>query len=179
MDVQQLIKSKFASTLRKIQANVDRSAFVIFFLLLILMIGIYGYERSATIPEFTTPTGKKIEAMLPNEEYNKCIEYSKTDENLDNDENLRPIRDFNIFNYKYVRDRNELEKAADNKFKRAVKLFDDGKNDEAVKLLNEILLTWPSHIRSQDLFKKIEELRATPTPTPTKTVRRDASFPGM
>ena len=172
------IKETMAIIGRKIMENVDRSAFVAFLLLLLLMAGIYGLEVSRPEPEIVYPEGGTIPRALPNDDYKKALAYARASADIDQDENLRAIRDFNIFDFKKVRDREEMEKAADKKYERAAQLSEQGNNDEAEKMLKEILQTWPSHLRSRELLKKIEASRATPTPTPTPAPRRPEGPPG-
>jgi len=161
------MKEKFSDLWRVIKSNIDRSAFVLFFLLLVLMTGIYGYEITRPEPESDITGGGDIPRKIPNNQYTKSISYIKSNTDLEKDEELKIIKYFNIFDYKYVRDKNELQKEADKKFTRAMKLYEEKKMDEATKVLKEILLTWPSHLSSKELLAKIEAAKATPTPTPT------------
>ncbi len=132
------------------------------------MSGTYGYEQTRSEPEFIVPTSGAMAGLLPNDGYKKAISYMKANTDLEKDETLRAIRDFNIFDYKYVRNRTELEKEADRKYARAEKLYKERKINEARKILKGILLTWPSHLSSRELLKKIEASQATPTPTPPR-----------
>jgi len=160
------IKEKL-SDLWRIKSNIDRSAFMLFLLLLVLMTGIYGYEITRPEPEPGIVGGGDIPRKIPNDNYKTSINYIKSITDLEKDEELKIIKYFNIFDYKYVRDKNELQKEADKKFARAQKLYEEKKMDEATKVLKEILLTWPSHLNSKELLAKIEASKATPTPTPT------------
>ena len=173
------LRDKLSSLWRIIKANIDRTAFIIFLGLLILMSGIYGYEITQPEPEFEVPPPGPIEKLLPNEAYEKAMSYIDTNTDLEKDEELKVIKYFNIFDYKYVRDKNELQKAADKKFKRAFNLYEDGKLDEAEKVLKSILLTWPSHLDSRELLDEIEAARATPTPTPTPERPPREGLPGQ
>jgi len=161
------IKEKFSGFWRIVKSNIDRSAFILFLLLLILMTGIYGYEVTRPEPEAGELPPGGIPRKIPNDQYRKSISYIKSNTDLEKDEELKIIKYFNIFDYKYVRDKNELQKEADKKFTRASKLFEEKKLDEATKVLKEILLTWPSHLSSKELLSKIQAAKATPTPTPT------------
>ena len=163
--------------MRIIQANIDRTAFVVFAVLLLLMVGIYGYEITRPEPEYITATKTKIQRELPNDQYEKCVKYIQGDTELEEAEQLRRIRDFNIFDYKYVRDREELEKAADKKYERAEQLYENGELEEAKKILEGILLSWPTHIRSKELLEKIQQAQATPTPSPTPKRRAPENMP--
>ena len=161
------IKEKLAGIWLKIRANIDRSAFILFLVILVIVLGTYGYEISSPGPEYISSTGSQIQQLLPNDSYNKVIGYMQSNPDLNKDEELRKIRDFSMFDYKYVRDRDELQKEADKKFERAAKLYKENKIDEAEKILKEILLTWPTHIASKELLDKIAKSKVTPTPTPT------------
>ena len=161
------LKDSFSAFWRKIKANIDRSAFIVFLTLLILMTGIYGYEITRPAPDWVDTSGAPPTEYLPNEAYEKAVKYIKSNTDLEKDEELKTIKYFNIFDYKYVRDKNELQKEADKKFSRALKLFEEGKNEESKKVLKSILLTWPSHLSSRELLSKIEAPKTTPTPTPT------------
>jgi len=175
------IKEQFGIIWLKAKANIDRTVFIIFLILLVIMVGIYGLEVSSPPPEIAIPPVAPMSHLLPNDNYNKTVKYLQTNTNLDANEELRKIRDFNIFDYKYVRNRDELQKEADKKFERAAKLYQDGKIDDAEKIVKEILLTWPSHIASKELLEKIIKSRATPTPKPTPTpgATNPAVAPGM
>ena len=162
------IKDKIFDFWRIIKANIDRSAFVLFLVLLILMTGIYGYEISRPEPSLDVEGGGAIIRKIPNDNYKKCVTYIQSNTDIEKDEELKIIKYFNIFDYKYVRDKNELQKEADKKFVRALKLFEEKKMDEAEKVIKEILLTWPSHLSSRELLAKIEAAKVTPTPTPRR-----------
>lgn len=152
----------------KIKANVDRTAFVVFLILLIAMVGIYGYEMSKQPPEMPDISTGKFTQLIPNENYDKVMNYIRSETELDKNEKIRKIRDFNIFDYKYVRDRDELQKEADKKYERAAQLFSENKIDDSEKILKEILLTWPTHISAKELLDKIVKAKMpTPTPKPT------------
>ncbi len=172
------VKEKLSDLWRIIKSNIDRSAFVLFLLLLILMTGIYGYEITRPEPLQEAVGGGSIPRKLPNDKYKTSVNYIKSNMDLEKDEDLKIIKYFNIFDYKYVRDKNELQKEADKKFTRAQQLYDEKKMDEATKVVKEILLTWPSHLRSKELLAKIEAAKATPTPTPTPRRTPPAAMPG-
>lgn len=161
------IKEQFGIMWLKAKANIDRTVFIVFLVILVIMVGIYGYEASSPAPEIAIPPPTSMKPLLPNDNYNRAIKYIQSNTNLDANEELRKIRDFNIFDYKYVRNRDELQKEADKKFERAANLYREGKSDDAEKIVKEILLTWPSHIASKELLEKIIKSRATPTPKPT------------
>lgn len=170
-------KEFFSGLWRRIKANIDRAAFIVFFLLLIIMAGIYGYEITRPEPPMQEFSAKPINPELPNENYQIAMDYLQGEPQLGPQDELRPIQEFNIFDYKTVSEREELERAANRKFERAASLYEQGNLDETERLLQEILLTWPSHQQSRELMNKIEQARATPTPTPTPT--RRAPLPGF
>ena len=176
MAFQDKLKDTVSALWRKIKANIDRSAFIFFFILLVLMSGIYGYEITRPEPELINPTPGPMPTKLPNDDYQKAVNYIKSNTDLEKDDQLKVIKYFNIFDYKKVRDKNELQKDADKKYTRAQALFEEGKKEEAAKLLRSILLTWPSHLSSRDLLSKIE---STPTPTPTPTPAKATGLPDI
>lgn len=175
------IKEQLGVIWIKMKANVDRTAFVVFLALLIIMVGIYGYEASKQAPEMPDISSGRFTQLIPNENYDKAMNYMKSETELDKNERIRKIRDFNIFDYKYVRDRDELQKEADKKYERAAQLFGENKVDESEKILKEILLTWPTHIRAKELLDKIVKAKMpTPTPKPTAPAAPPAGgMPGM
>ena len=116
------LKESFSNLWRRISTNIDRAAFVVFFLLLLIMAGIYGYEATRPEPPMQEFSAKPINPELPNENYEVAMDYIQTDPQLDTEDELIPIQEFNIFDYKTVSEREELERAANRKFERAASL---------------------------------------------------------
>jgi type II secretory pathway component HofQ len=75
---------------------------------------------------------------------------------------IRQIRQYNMFDYKSVKDREVLERAANQKYDQAERLRKEGKTVEARKLAEEVLGSIPTHRRAKELLDQL----TAPAPAP-------------
>jgi hypothetical protein len=82
---------------------------------------------------------------------------------------IQQVAQYNMFDYKSVRDKQEIERGADQKFVQAQDAATRGQNEEARRLLAEILKQVPTHKKAQELQAKIAAATAA-TATPAASV---------
>lgn len=107
--------------------------------------------------------------FFPNENYEKVRSILSSKTELEKDEKLIALGKFNMFDYKIVKERDVILKELDRKYREAERLYKEGNLKKARQILKEILVSWPTHTKSQKLLKEIELKLFPPTPTPSPT----------
>jgi hypothetical protein len=100
-------------------------------------------------PLAANPNWKLVQAMATRQE---MVQYPA----------IRQIRQYNMFDYKSVKDREVLERAANQKYDQAERLRKEGKTVEARKLAEEVLGSIPTHRRAKELLDQL----TAPAPAP-------------
>jgi len=148
--------------------NVDRSTLIAELVLLIVIFVLYIQDTNVEIEQPKDPIPKAIETIIPNDNYTSVFRLFSDNPKLENDENVRTLQEYNMFDFKIVRDRETYMKEWDEKYKQAEKLFAEGNLKESLDILKQILLHWPGHLKAKALKKTIDDkLRPPPTPSPT------------
>ena len=162
------MKEKIQALLRWVKTHVDLVVLIIF-AVLFLVVGVQIYmEMNYAPPALPAPLPWVPDEYLPNEEYEKVTEMMKESPPIEEDEEYVALANFNMFDYKIVRDRDMIQKEMDNKFQQALDLYNNGDLKRSKNVLTEILSSWPIHINSRNLLNKINaQLNPTPTPSPT------------
>lgn len=80
---------------------------------------------------------------------------------------IQQIALYNMFDYKSVRDKQQIERGADERFLKAQEAATAGRNEDAKRLLSEILRQVPSHKKARELMEKINP--STPPASPGAT----------
>ena len=165
------MKEKIQALARFLRKYLDFVVLAIYIVFLVY-IGLRVYmEYNAPSQALEPPPPWNPESHHP-EKYEDVVGLIKGTTNLEQDERFIALGKFNMFDYKIVRDRDEILKELDAKYDQAEKLFKEGNLQGAKKVLTEILSTWPIHMRSRELLSKIDEvLNPTPTPSPTPGAR--------
>jgi hypothetical protein len=68
---------------------------------------------------------------------------------------IQQVAQYNMFDYKSVRDKQEIERGADQKFAQAQDAAGKGQAEEAKRLLGEILKQVPTHKKARELLDKL------------------------
>jgi hypothetical protein len=158
---------KLTAYLQKLKGNIDRVVLVIFLILLVIILLNYFKEQSASMPPsiLDRQTPRNLDPMLPNPQYERVLAFLNTTSDPDKANQYKSLWEYNMFDYKSVRDRDLILKEYDKEYSRAEELFKQGKYAEAKDIIERILLHWPSHIKSRELLKQIQ---AATQPKPTE-----------
>jgi len=152
---------------RKLLENADRTVTAILGLLFLAMVGLLMNELSRGEAELPPPPPNPFLELLPNEKYDKVVEnYINVNQDISKDPEVNPLIEFNMFDLKSVKQQEELAKQLDGQVDQAEQLFQAGRKEEALKLLDDVLARKPDHVRALDLRNQIVP-QPTPTPTPT------------
>lgn len=161
------MKEKIQALSRFLKKYLD---FVILgiYIVFLAYIGMRVYmEYNAPSQPLEAPPPWNPESHHP-EKFDDVLGLIKPRTELEQDERFIALGKFNMFDYKIVRDRDEILKELDAKYDQAEKLYKEGNLQGAKKVLTEILSSWPIHMRSRELLTRIDEvLNPTPTPSPT------------
>lgn len=164
------MKDKLLIYWQKIIKNVDKSIVVFQGILLLVIIFIYMRDSDTVIEQPQDPMPKPIESILPSDNYTNVKRLFVDEPKLESDENYRSLQEYNMFDFKVVRERETYMKDWDEKYKTAESLFAQGQYKESLDILKQVLLHWPGHIKAKELRKTVEEkLRPPVTPSPTPT----------
>lgn len=159
------MNGKVLSVQEKLRGQLDKAIVIVFLLFLIGIIYAYMQEQSASMEPPSPQAKQPIDQYLPNPDYEKVVKLLTENPNLEQNEAFISLGRFNVFDYKTVRDREIILKEMNQKFVQAQQLYNDGKYDDARKILKDILTVWPAHINSQDLLKKIDEQLSSSSPS--------------
>jgi preprotein translocase subunit SecA len=156
--------------IQKLKENLDRVIFVLFIILLVILAMNYLKEQGAdlgpTITDRLPP--RKLEDMLPNPQYEKVVAVLNANTDPDKASELKSLWEYNMFDYKTVRDRDVILKEYDKEYTKAEDLFNRAKYAEAKEIIDKILLHWPSHIKSRDLLRQIDAVTQKKPPEKPK-----------
>ncbi len=154
---------------KKLAMNMDKIVMGVLW----LMVGGLGYvwfaESNSTVgvdaesgkpADLSDPVTKKLDgAKVSN--WDKLNKMSGQPQIQDYPQ-IQQAAQYNMFDYKSVRDRQEIEKGAEQKFAQA-KTLSTSQKPEAVRLLKEILIQVPMHKQARELLNQLEP-PATETP---------------
>lgn len=162
--------------------NMDLSIIIIQAILVLMVVIIYISDSNTVIEQPQDPQAKPLETILPNPNYDSVLRLFKAEQKLESDESARTLQEYNMFDYKIVKERETYMKQWDEQYKNAEALYNQGKLQESLDNLKQILLHWPGHIKAKELRKTIEEKlkpKETPTPIPTPGVPQPPPGEGM
>ncbi len=174
------MKDKLQAYWQMIIKNMDRSVLVIEGILLLAVVFIFIKDANTVVEQPQEPMPKPLETIMPNDSYNNVNRLFKTDAKLESDENARTLQEYNMFDYKIVKERETYMKEWDEKYKSAESLYNQGSLNESLEILKQILRNWPGHLKARELRKTIEaKLKPPETPSPTPSpVQPPAAAPG-
>ena len=150
------MNDKTAQYVKLLKTQVDRIVVGIMFCLLAAMVFLWYLEQSRGSQ--TTGEGGKIailEDPIPNNPFYKKVVAIGEPQSLSNYPGIEQVAKYNMFDYKSVRDKQEIERAATRKYAQAEVAASAGRIDEAKQLLQEILQQFPSHLKARELRDKL------------------------
>jgi hypothetical protein len=164
------MNEKVENVFRAVKNHLDRVVVVIIVLFFLLQVGLWMKEKTTTAP---IPNPKS--PVTPEDPTDpKHVELVQStygqDKKIENDPLVDGLIKFNMFDVKAVKSQEEINRDIADKFQRARKLYNQGKKQESLELLEEILQLDRSYLSAIDLKSKIEEdLKPPPEEAPGNT----------
>lgn len=163
-----------AKYLKMIKSHVDRVVVGVVYALLAVLVWFWYSEEMTTGGE---QEGRKLVLVdpIPNNPSRKLLMQAKETPDIAKFPTIEQVRRFNMFDVKTVKEKRDIEKQADDKFKQAQDFASKGQTEEAKRLLTETLQSFPTHKQAKELFDKLSGPKegaasaATPSPGATTT----------
>lgn len=154
---------------KKLLVYADRTVFAVLLMILLALIGLYLQEqREETTPYTEPPDVPFKEELVGNPSYEKVQKnYVSTNTDISKDPRINQLVEYNMFDLKSVKAAEELERQFVEQIRQAERLAGEGKNGEAMKIVESILSKKPSYVKALDLKRRLNPSN-TPTPTPAK-----------
>lgn len=159
------MNDKTAQILKLLQANLDRIAIALMYVLVGVMVYFWWVEQN---PAEATMGEQKIavlkDPVVENPSYKMIAEFTRNPE-ISAYPQIDQVAKFNMFEYKSVKQREALEREVRTKVESAEKAIAEGRNDEARRLLREVLDAFPAHQRARELMNKLTSSQAPTSQT--------------
>ncbi|MCX7625229.1 MAG: hypothetical protein N2Z21_03340 [Candidatus Sumerlaeaceae bacterium] len=149
------MNDKTAQILKLLQANIDRIAIAFMYVLVAVLVYFWWVEQN---PAEATMGEQKIavlkDPVAENPAYKMIAEYTKNPD-ISAYPQIDQVAKFNMFEYKSVKQREALEREVKTKVESAERAIAEGRNEEARRLLREVLDAFPAHQRARELMNKL------------------------
>jgi len=146
---------------QKLLKNIRVIALVFFAIHLIVSYWLAAKERKFREPLEPPPPPVEILEKFPNENYDLVVGNLVTQtKDLQDDARASRLLRVNMFSDKSVASEMEMEASVREDYLRAQQAFSDGRDDEALRLVDAILQRNPTHRGSTELKMKIESKKA-------------------
>lgn len=149
------MNDKTAQFLKLLQANLDRIAIAVMYLLVGVMVYFWWIEQN---PAEVGGGEQKIAVFkdpVAENPHFKAIEEFIQAPNIASKPEIDQVAKFNMFEYKSVKQREALEREVRSKVDTAEKAIAEGRPEEARRLLREVLDAFPAHQRARELMSRI------------------------
>ena len=137
-------------------SNIDMIFIIGEIIILLFILNLKSKEAKIRYDIPNIPLTSQVEKIFPNKEYNEFLDMINFDF-VKSDFNELGTK--NIFDYKFVKNPEKLKEEVIRLETEAKSLFDQGKYDEALSKINEVLLRNPYRESAIKLKKQIEELK--------------------
>ncbi|MGI8908825.1 MAG: hypothetical protein ACR2IE_20320 [Candidatus Sumerlaeaceae bacterium] len=155
--------------IRLAERNLGRIVMgVLLFILVGLAYALYSEQSNTVGVDAEGGMPARLEDPLPKNPHFLRITTMSTPQDLASSPPIQQVAQYNMFDYKSVRDKQEIERGADQKFAQAQDAATKGQPDEAKRLLGEILKQVPTHKKARELSEKLNSA-ATAKPAATAT----------
>lgn len=159
------MSDKAAQYTKMFKKNIDRIVIAIMFLILGGLVFAWFQEQTGGV------SGEVVEGkaaswedpVAKNPHFTRVIALTQKPD-MTSYPAIQQIALYNMFDYKSVRDKQEIERGADQRFAQAQDAFNKGNPEEARRLIGEILRQVPSHRKARELLEKINSSSATAEP---------------
>ncbi len=141
--------------LKLLKKHIDRVVIVVMYLFLGALVYVWYSEQEA---ESVSEAGKiaVIEDPVATNSFWGTVQTMSEPQQIDAYPGIKQIRQYNMFDYKSVRQAEDLLRGLNQKFQQAQDAEKAGKKDEAVRLLKDILQQKPTYRPARELLDKLE-----------------------
>jgi hypothetical protein len=160
---------KATQFIKAMQQQMDRIAVVALLCLFGAMLYMLFSEASVDVSQGTDPKIKVLADPIEKNPNRKVLDQLSKPVEIAQHPRIDQVAKYNMFDYKAVKAREAIEKETLQKFQQAKDAKAKGQNDEAKRLLREILVQFPGNQEAQDLLKELDtvaEGAATASVTP-------------
>ena len=148
-----------ARYVRMLKVHVDRVIIAVLYVLLAVLGYLWLNEERVEDLEGGTTVAQLVDLVANNPEYKK-IQALGSPQEMSQYPLIEQIRKYNMFDFKSVKEKEAIERDAKAKVDQARSAVQGGRIDEAKRLLNEVLSTFPTHRGARDL---LDQLNAAPS----------------
>jgi hypothetical protein len=161
------MNEKFANLIRAAKNHLDRIVVAVIVLLLLAQVGLWMKEKNFVLDPLGVKPSEKPEDPTDPDWVNLVQDTYGKDKDVTQDELVDGLIKFNMFDVKAVKSQEDINRDIADKFQRAKSLYNQGKKQESLDLLNEILQLDRSYLSAIDLKSKIEaEIKPPTEPAP-------------
>jgi len=142
--------------LKLAKKHLDRIVIAVLFLILAGLIFVLFQEQTGTVG-LEGDAGKQ--ASFPvvvdqNKQFDRVMAMA-TKPDMTSYPAIQQIAIYNMFDYKSVKDKEQIERGADQRFAQAQEAANKGNAEEAKRLIGEILRQVPSHRKARELLETL------------------------
>ena len=137
------------------KAHVDRIAVAVLFFILAIMIFLWYSEQSNSAANVEQAAPTKLPEVMDKNAYYKTIVAMTTATEITKYPSILQIQRYNMFDYKSVKQKEAIEREANQKFAQAKDAADKGQVEDAKRLLKEILDQFPTHQKARQLYEQL------------------------
>ncbi len=163
------MNEKTAQYLKLLQANLDRIAIAVMYVLVGVMVYFWWIEQNPTEVGAGEQKIAVFKDPVAENPHFKAIEEFTKSRDISSKPEIDQVAKFNMFEYKSVKQREALEREVRNKVDTAEKALAEGRAEEARRLLREVLDAFPAHQRARELMNRISGAQAQGTASSTST----------
>jgi hypothetical protein len=142
--------------IKALKQHTDRIVVGIMWGFVALLAWLFLSERSGGPETFVPPPPAKIEDAVAANPRLSVYEALTTTSDISQFPEIAAVRTFNMFDYKSVKDREAIEREANQLYSQAEAAAARGSSAEAVSLLRRCLQQFPTHQKARELLQKLE-----------------------
>jgi hypothetical protein len=144
--------------LKLLKQNLDKVTIgVLGIMTMGLGVAIFMEKSSDMVASIPEPEILRLEDPLEKNPNWRLVQAMMSPQEISKYPAIRQIRQYNMFDYKSVRDREAVDRAANQKFEQAKKAESEGKTEEAKRLAEEVLASIPAHRAARELLDKLNK----------------------
>ena len=150
------MNDKAAQYVKLLKSQVDSIVVGIMFCLLAVMVLLWYAEQSRG-SETGADTVKvaTLEDPIPGNPFGGKVMGMTEQRSLNDFPEIEQVAKYNMFDYKSVKNKVDIEREANKKYEQAEAAASSGQVDEAKRLLQEILEQFPTHLKARELRNKL------------------------
>jgi Flp pilus assembly protein TadD len=164
------MSEKSAQFNKVLKSNVDKIVLVVLFALLAGIGYLWWQEQNKTLAaQAGERKPAKFENKLATDPAVTLIKNMSTNPNLASAPEIQKVAQFNMFDYKTVRDKQAVEAAAQQKLTQAKTLIQQNRSQDALPLLRQAVSEYPGNKEARDLLASMTTGTATTAPGTSAT----------